>query len=114
VEHLFRVRGTTNDWLSYTVASPVREARVTAFFAPAQGPAADPIFLVSADGQTFAPAAPASRAEKAHIAPPHRGDQYRQTQVDYVLVPPAGMRHIKIVWSAPMALDRVELYHPNR
>jgi len=113
-EHLFRVRGSTNDWLAYAVAGPVREARVTAFFAPAQGPVVDPAFLVSSDGQTFAPALPVSRAEQAHVAPPHRGSQHRQTQVDYTLTPPAGTRRMKIVWSVPMALDRVEIYHAGR
>ena len=108
------MRGSTNDWLSYAAAGAVREARVTAFFAPAQGPVVDPVFLVSPDGQAFAPAAPASRAERPHIAPPHRGNQHRQTQVDYTLAPPAGTRHVKVVWSVPMALDRVELYHPGR
>ena len=113
-EHLFRVRGTTNDWLGYAAGAPVREVRVTAFFGPAQGPAVDPVFAFSSDGRTFEPAAPASRAERAHLAPPHRGEQHRQTQVDYVLAPPARARHVKIVWSAPMALDRVELYHANK
>jgi hypothetical protein len=58
--------------------------------------------------------APSKRAERAHIAPPHRGNQHRQTQVDYTLAPPPGTRHIKIVWSGAMALDRVELSHPGR
>ena len=113
-EYLFRARGTTNDWLAYAVAGAVREVRVTAFFAPAHGPVIDPVFAFSSDGQAFAPAVPSSRSEKAHIAPPHRGDQHRQTQVDYVVVPPKGARHVKITWSAAMALDRVEICHPNK
>jgi beta-mannanase len=113
-EHLFRVKGNTNDWLSYAVAGPVREVRVTAFFQPPSGPVVDPAFLVSVDGQTFAPVATARRTECAHVAPPHRGDRYRQTQVDYVLLPPAGMRHIKFVWSVPMSIDRVEIFHSGR
>ncbi len=112
-EYLFRACGTTNDWLSYTVAGPARVVRVTAFFAPAQGPACDLELLASADGQAFAPLLPAARAERAHIAPPHRGDQHRQTQVDYTFAPPAGTRHIKLVWRGPMALDRVEIRHPG-
>jgi len=113
-EHLFRVNGTTNDWLSYAVAGPVREVRVTAFFQPSSGPVADPAFLASAGGQRFAPVASARRTERAHIAPPHRGEHFRQTQVDYTFVPPAGTRHLKLVWSGPMALDRVELCHPGK
>jgi hypothetical protein len=113
-EYLFRVRGGSGDWLSYAVKGPVREVRATAFFAPAQGPVIDPVFSTSADGQTFVPVVPSARAEKAHIAPPHRGDQHRQTQVDYTLHPPVGVRHVKMVWSVPMALDRVEIFHPNK
>jgi hypothetical protein len=106
-EYLFRVCGNTNDWLAYALPGPVREARVTVFFAPAQGPVADPLFLGSADGASFASVRVADRAERAHIAPPHRG-QHPQTQVDYTLAPPAGTRHLKIVWAVPMALDRIE------
>lgn len=113
-EYLFRVRGSTNDWLSYAASGAVREARVTAFFAPAQGPVAEPLFLASRDGQAFEAVVPSRRAERAHIAPPHRGNQHRQTQVDYTLAPPPGTRHIKVVWSGAMALDRVELSHPGR
>ena len=113
-EHLFRVCGSTNDWLGYAAKGAIREVRVTAFFAPAQGPVADPAFMGSSEGKTFAPVVPVKRTEKAHIAPPHRGDQHRRTQVDYTLAPPKGTRHVKIVWSVPMALDRVELYHPGK
>jgi hypothetical protein len=108
-EYLFRVRGSTNDWLGYTLPGPVREVRMTAFFATEQGPVVDPLFLGSADGATFAPVRMAGRVEKAHIAPPHRGTQHRQTQVDYTLAPSAGMRHVKVMWTVPMALDRVEI-----
>jgi hypothetical protein len=113
-EYLFRACGTTNDWVSYAVASPARDVRVTAFFAPAQGPAQDPELLASADGADFRAVLPSRRAERAHIAPPHRGEQHRRTQVDYAYAPPAGSRHVKIVWRGPMALDRVEVYHPGK
>ena len=110
-EYLFRVEGSTNDWLSYTVAGPVREARVTAFFLA--GHVSDPIFQGSADGQTFTAAAVA-RKEKKHIAPPHADSKEPRTQVDYVIAPSAGARQIKISWTGPMALDRVEIYHPGK
>lgn len=113
-EYLFRVTGMTNTWLSYAVAGAMNTACVTAFFQPSVGPLGDPIFLTSVDGQRFTPVLAASRIEKAHIAPPHQGDQYRQTQVEYTLVAPVDTHHLKIVWSAPMALDRVELYHTGK
>ena len=110
-EYLFRVKGSTNDWIGYTVAGPIREVRVTAFFLA--GNVSDPAIQLSADGQTFA-GAPVARTEKKHIAPPHADSKRPQTQVDYVVTPQAGMRHVKISWTGPMALDRVELYHPGK
>ncbi len=110
-EYLFRVKGSTNDWLSYTVAGPVSEVRVTAFFLAGQ--VSDPVIQVSADGKTFA-AASAARVEKKHSAPPHADSKRPQTQVDYVVTPAAGMRHVKLLWSGPMALDRVEIYHSGK
>jgi beta-mannanase len=108
-EYLFRVCGTTDDWISYAVAGPAREARVTAFFAAALGAPAAPVFLASADGQTFAEAKRVTCVERAHIAPPHAGDKARQTQADYTVALPKGTRHLKIVWTRQMALDRVEI-----
>lgn len=113
-EYLFRVCGTTNDWVGYAAAGPVREARVTAFFTTAKGPVRDPAFLASADGAAYAPVLASRRTERAYVAPPHRGEQYRQTQVDYLFAPPTGTRHVKVVWAADMALDRVEILHPGR
>jgi hypothetical protein len=110
-EYLFRVTGNTNDWLSYTVAGHAREVRVTAFFQA--GSVCDPAFQASSDGKTFT-AVSAARAEKRHIAPPHANSKRPQVQVDYVIAPPAGARHVKVVWAGPMALDRVEIRHPGK
>lgn len=110
-EYLFRARGNTNDWLSYTVADPAREVRVTAFFQA--GHVSDLAFEVSADGKAFKSVA-AERTGKRHSAPPHADSKRPQTQVDYVLAPPSGTRHVKLVWSGPAALDRVEIDHAGR
>lgn len=115
-EHLFRVRGTTNDWLSYTVADP-REIRVTVFFQPSSTPVIDPVFLTAGQQGAFAAvdaAAVVQRTERPHIAPPHRGDRYRQTQVDYTVIPPPGTHRFKLVWRAPMAIDRIEIAQPGK
>ena len=108
-EYLFRVCGTTDDWLSYALALPAREARVTAFFLAALGAPSAPVFLASADGTAFAEVKAVKAAEFAHIAPPHAGDKNRQTQVDYTVALPAGARHLKIAWTRQMTLDRVEV-----
>jgi len=107
-EHLFRICGSTNDWLSYAVNAP-SEVRVTAFFQASKGPVDDPVFWASPEGMGGARVLPSCRTERTHIAPPHRGDGYRQIGVDYVYRPPAGTRSVKLVWSAPMALDRIEI-----
>jgi len=107
-EYLFRVKGTTNDWLSYAVTGPVRDVRVTAFFLA--GNVCEPIIQVSADGQTFV-ATSVERTERKHSAPPHADSKRPQTQVDYAVTPSAGMRWVKIAWTGPMALDRVEIFH---
>ena len=38
----------------------------------------------------------------------------RQVEVIYTLTPPAGMRQMRVTWSGPMALDRVEIEHAGR
>ena len=48
-------------------------------------------------------------AERVHVAPPKGDSKIRQTQVDYKVALPGGTRHLKIVWSRQMALDRVEI-----
>jgi hypothetical protein len=110
-EYLFRVKGTTNDWLSYAVEGPVREVRVTAF--NQSGSASELLFQASSDGQRFAGVS-AARVERRHIAPPHADSKKPQTQVDYVVTPPTGTRHMKLVWARPMTLDRVEISHPGK
>lgn len=110
-EHMFRVCGTTNAWIEYAVPGAAREARVTAFFATAQGEPVTPRFLASRDGESFADVQRVRAVERAHIAPPHAGDANRQTQVDYTVLLPEDTRRIKIVWARQMALDRLEIEH---
>jgi ribosomal protein S28E/S33 len=110
-EHLFRVKGNTNDWLGYTVVGPIREMRVTAFFTLGQVNA--PVFSFSSDGAAYAAVTP-QRAERPLQAIPKGDPKKRQVLVTYTLAPPAGMRQAKLAWSGPMALDRVEIEHAGR
>ncbi|MDX9868069.1 MAG: hypothetical protein RBT78_09110 [Kiritimatiellia bacterium] len=110
-EYLFRTCGGPDAWIEYAVAGPAREARVTAFFAAAQGGPSAPRFLAARDGQAFAEVTRVRAVERAHIAPPHAGDANRQTQADYTVALPEGTRRFKVVWTRQMALDRVEIEH---
>lgn len=107
-EYLFRAKGNTNDWLAYSVAGPIREARVTAFFKTGQ--VRDPAFACAPDNGAFAAVTP-RRVERPLKAIPKSDGKRRQVQVTYTLTPPAGMRQVRVTWSGPMALDRVEIEH---
>jgi len=113
-ERLFRIKGTEQDHLIYEVNGLIREARVTAFFQAPDGPVKDLTFSVSKDGETFMDGGLAGREEIAYPPPPHADRKYRQTQVDYVVKPPAGMRYLRIDWAAPAAIDRVEIYYSGK
>jgi hypothetical protein len=113
-ERMFRIKGEADDYLIYQVKGSVNKVRVTAFFQAPQGPVKDLHFGVSKDGRKFDDAGLAERQETAYPSPPHADQKYRQTQVDYLLRPPDGMYYLKVGWSAPAALDRVEIFHTGK
>ena len=116
-EYLFRVCGDGEDWLAYDIPGAAREASITTFFTTSLGPITDPAFLASPDGRQWTPVPPAKRQERQHIAPPIGGAaraKYSQTQVDYVVPLPSGTRHLKIVWTRQMAIDRVAITHAGK
>lgn len=75
----------------------------------ALGAVTAPVLMASADGTSFVPVIKVDAAERVHVAPPKGDSKIRQTQVDYKVTLPGGTRHLKIVWSRQMALDRVEI-----
>jgi hypothetical protein len=107
-EYLFRAKGAVQDWVIYKVPGEIRSVKLVAWFA---GNVSDPKLQSSADGKTFADLQ-AQRRERAMPSPPGgaaRGK--RRTMVEYECSPPAGMRRLKIQWTGPAELDRVEIYH---
>jgi hypothetical protein len=111
-EYTFRMTGTTNDWITYSVPGKVREVRMTAFFQPVLGPLTDPAVSASADGKGFSPMRLMKQSAREYKGPPYAKQDKHRTQVDYVFAPvAAGTRHVKITWTCPMSLDRVEIHH---
>lgn len=109
-EFLFRAKGSTNDWIAYAVPGGIRRIRAVAFFG---GDVAGPAFAVSADGTSFTALAP-TRVDRKLGAPPGgaaRGK--RRTLSTFEANVPPGNRHLRITWTAPMELDRVEIFHPG-
>ncbi|MDA3926165.1 MAG: glycosyl hydrolase [Kiritimatiellae bacterium] len=113
-ERLFRVKGQADDYMAYRVNGVIREIRMTAFYQAAEGPVKDFVFKFSKDNKTFVDAAPQGRERIDYPPPPHADKKYRQTQIDYVVKPPAGMRFLRVEWAEPAALDRLEIYHSGR
>lgn len=107
-EYLFRAKGGAGDWVSYEVRSPMDSIKIVAFFAKE---ATDLSLQVSTDGAAFTALSP-ERRERQLPAPSGgatRGE--RRTMVEYECKVPAGNRYLKVLWSGPAYLDRVEIYH---
>lgn len=107
-EYLFRARGDTGDWLLYEVPRPIQSVRVVAFYAKTGSPLK---LQGSADGQRFLDLQ-AEQAETALPRPPTgpaRGQQ--RTIIVQESSPPGGPRWLKILWSGPAELDRVEVFY---
>jgi hypothetical protein len=107
-EYLFRAQGNATDWIGYQVPGPIESVKLVAFFGKQM---ADLALEVSADGVRFRRLTP-SRRERPLPAPPGgaaRGQ--RRTMVEYESPVPPGNRHVKILWTGPAELDRVEIYH---
>ena len=109
-EHLFRAQGGANDWVIYHLPSPIESVKVVAFYA-AEG--SEIAFQVSADGAAFRSLDPARKERRlgSPMSGPARGQ--RRTMVEYECAAPPGNRYLRLLWTGPAELDRVEIYHPG-
>jgi hypothetical protein len=107
-EYLFRAKGTVGDWLTYEVPGPIESVKVVAFFAQDK---TDLSLLVSADGTDFTRLEPARKVRRLPSPPGGAAGGQRRTLVEYECSVPAGNRYLKLVWTGPAELDRVEIYH---
>jgi len=107
-EYLFRAKGGDGDWVLYEVPRAIQTVRIVAFFARE---VSDLKLQASADGRQFADLS-RERIETALPSPPGgaaRGQ--RRTMVEYKSIAPPGHRWLKILWTGPAELDRVEVYY---
>jgi len=107
-EYLFRAKGTAGDWLSYEVPGPMQSVKIVAFCGKE---IADLTLQVSADGRIFAPIQPQRSVRRlgSPMAGPAAGQS--RTLVEYECAVPSGNRFLKLLWSGPAELDRVEIYY---
>jgi hypothetical protein len=105
-EYLFRARGDTEDWLAYQVPGTIRAVKVVAFCP--DGKIADLRFQA---GDT---ALAAKRTERQLASPPGgaAGGQ-RRTMIQYECEVPADQSRLKILWTGPAELDRVEIEYSH-
>jgi hypothetical protein len=103
-EYLFRVKGTTNDWLTYEVPGTIQSIRAVAFCPSDQ--IADLKFQTG--DATLSPKRTQRQLSKPPTGPAR--DQSR-TLVQYECAVPAGQRYLKVRWTGPAEVDRVEIYY---
>ena len=103
-EYLFRAQGSTNDWLTYQVPGTIESVKVVAFCP--SGKIADLQFQA---GETMLQP---KRTERPLASPPGgaAGGQ-RRTLLHYECEVPPGHSELKILWTGPAELDRVEIEH---
>jgi hypothetical protein len=107
-EYLFRAKGNAGDWLTYRVPTTIESAKVVAFFAK---DVADLILQVSPDGSTFTALKPERKQRRLPSPPGGAAGGHRRTMVEYECAAPMGNRYLKILWTGPAEVDRVEIYH---
>jgi hypothetical protein len=106
-EYLFRAQGEKDDWVTYEVPRAIRSIRVVAFYATVS----DLTFQGSADGHQFTDLA-VDRVQDDLPSPPGGAAKgRRRTMVTYTCSPAQGQRSLKILWTGPAELDRVEIQY---
>ncbi|HUT31887.1 MAG TPA: hypothetical protein VNE39_00275 [Planctomycetota bacterium] len=107
-ERLFRAKGESGAWLAYKAPGDIAAFKAVAWFPKAPEHLR---FQASPDGVAFQNLAP-QRHDRAYPSPPGgpAGGQ-RRTRVEYAGSLPPAQRFLKIIWTGPAELDRVELFH---
>jgi mannan endo-1,4-beta-mannosidase len=108
-EYLFRAQGSTNDWITYRLPVPIESVKAVAFFAKEPS---DFTFHVSRDGRIFTALEPARKERRLPSPPGGAAAGQRRTMVEYECPVPAGHSYLKVLWTGPAELDRVEIFHP--
>jgi mannan endo-1,4-beta-mannosidase len=106
-EYLFRAKGTTNDWLTYQVPTPITTVRVIAFFTKELP---DLTLQSSKDGTHFTALQPERKERRLPKAGGASGNQ-RRILVEYTCTLPPEQRYFAIRWNGAAEVDRVEIDH---
>ncbi len=103
-EYLFRVKGDAGDWVTYKVPGNIESIKIVAFCP--SGKIAD--LQLQAGDMTLQP----KRTERPLASPPGgaAGGQ-RRTLLQYDGAVSPGHSQLKILWTGPAELDRVEIEH---
>jgi len=97
-EYLFRAQADAGAWVTYKVDGAIQRVKVSAWF---KGKPPDLALLFSADDIAYAEAK-VERKETPFS---------KRTRVEYECAPPAGRHFLKILWTGPGEIDRVEIVH---
>jgi hypothetical protein len=109
-EYLYRAKADKGQWIAYQTPAPMSSVRVFAWIEEKGG---DLGLETSADGKMYS-ALKAERKEST-FRPNSRAASGSKVKaralVEYQAAPPAGATHLKILWTGPAELERVELYY---
>lgn len=109
-EYLFRARGTTGDHLVYRVPSAIDSVKVVAFYGKELR---DLTMQVSTDGKRYTDLTPRRKERPLPSPPGGAAGKQRRTLVEYEAEVPAGQTFLKLLWTGPAEVDRVEIHHPG-
>lgn len=107
-EYLFRAKGAKDDWIAYTAPAAIESVKIVAFVIDDTSGLS---LHVSPDGAAFTPAAAARKERRLPKPPTGPARNQSRTLVEYECPVPAGNRFLKLVWTGPVELDRVEIYY---
>lgn len=110
-EYLFRARGAAGDWLLYDADGAIESVRMVSFVADE---ASGLSLHVSPDGKTFAETP--CHVERRRLPSPPGGAARgrRRTLVEATGSVAPGNRFVKLEWTGPAELDRVEIFIGGR
>ncbi|MCX5682551.1 MAG: hypothetical protein NT049_02555, partial [Planctomycetota bacterium] len=108
-EYLYRAKGEKGEWLVYNVPGEITSFKIVAWFTEK---VSDLALQASRDEKEFTDIKP-ERSEQTFRNLPRDIKVGGRTMVEYRGTVPAGARCLKILWTGPTELDRVELCHPG-
>lgn len=110
-EYIFRARGTTGAHIDYRVPGVISAVKITGFTGEAGG---DLRCETSADGTTYTPLEATRRERRLPPITSGAAAGKRRTMLEFEAAPPAGQRYLRVRFTGPAELDRVEIDHDGR